>query len=170
MNNLNELLEDGELLLKELKIDDTSLYTLNDELKRQSILQAEMLLLLRYAKIKLNELENYEEELTARMIESLCKKAEAAGKPISSTAKDKLKKTDLPLYPKYRDIRKKVAEAEAEVSYLQSLQFILSKRAELLMSIVSLDRNRVLSEATLHTDVGMEARKKLYEKKIKSLT
>lgn len=167
--NIEEAIKDGNLLLEELKIDDTSLYTLNNELKRHTQLQAELLLLLRYAKMKLNALELQEETLVSRIIAKLCKEAEENGKPISSTAKDKLKKTDIPRFKEYRELKQELNEATEEVEYLNSLQFIMSKRAELLMAIVNLDKSRVVSEHVLNSDEGLKARVSLYEKKMKKL-
>jgi len=169
MSKIEEAIKDGNQLIEEMKIDDTSLFTLNNELKRQSLLQTELLLLLRYAKIKLNDAETYEEKLTAQMIKKICAQAEAEGKPIASTSKDKLKKTELPLYKEYNEARRKTLEAEEETKYLESLQYICSKRADLLMAITNLDRNRVIQDAVLNSDIGMKSRVRLYERKLKEI-
>lgn len=164
--NTKELIEEGKDLLEELKIDDSSLHTLNEELKRQSLLQVEFLLLLRHAKIRMNKLLLAEEEYTSKKISETCKEAFENGKPIASSAKKDLKKTDLPLDPYYMKIRKNLLEANEETDFLESLQYILKQRGDLLIELIKLDRNRVLSEAMLNTDMGMKTRINVYNKKM----
>ena len=170
MDEFKQVYDDGELLRKELQIDDSSIYKLNEELKRQSVLSLEILLLSRYAKIKLNRVIVEEEVLTAKITQEICRQEAEEGRRVASSAKDKLKKTDIPLYKRYQEKKRELLDAQEEVEYLKSLQYIMSQRGELLMEILKIDRSKVKNESMLQSDAGMNARINLYNKKIKDLT
>lgn len=169
MDDLDRIIDDGEQLRQDIKINDSSPHTLNEEMKRQTQLQVEIALLARYAKIKYNRLLVEEEILVAKLTNAICKKAEENGKGIASSAKDKLKKTDIPLSSRYQELKRELLQAEEEVEFLKSLQYILSQRGDLLIEIVKNDKGRMMADAMLNTDAGMKARMSLYNKKLREM-
>lgn len=167
---LERLFKEGFDLRGELSIDDSSMFTLNEELKRQSVLAAEFLILHRIACKQLNELEQTKELLIARIIRKICNDATEAGKPIASSAKAQLIKTDIPLYDSYRKVTSQINEAQENVNFLKSLQYIISKRGELLQDINKMDRKLIKDQMVIDSDRGFKAKYNLFEKQMKQLT
>lgn len=164
---LTKLLAEGADLRSELSIDTSSIETLSTDMKEQSLLAAEVALLTKYSKRKLNALQIQEIHLVAERIKQICTEAETNGKTIASTAKKELVKTDLPLDPEYIRLKKKISLAQVDADFFTSLQYILNKRCDLLLELAKLTGS--LSADTVLATSGLETKKSLYEKKLKKL-
>lgn len=167
-NTFERFFKEAHDLRTELSIDDSTVYTLNEEVKRQSILAMEFLILYRMAKKRYNELLRQENLLIAKLIKKICDQAQVDGKTIASTAKGMLIKTDIPLYPIYQKLKKELNEAEEEMEFLKSIQYIISRRGDLLQESLRFDRQLIKNEAA-YTDTDYKADVKLFEKKMNTL-
>lgn len=160
------LLDEANDLKDELRIHDDNLATLNVDIKKQSLLAAEVALLTKHTRKLCNTLQLKSTIGSAKLINDICIAAEAKGKPIASSAKGNLLKTDVPLNINYMKAKKRQLDAEADLAYLTSLQYIIHKRGDLLIEMAKQDRSN-LRETKLIATEGLEAGKSLYEKELR---
>lgn len=112
-----DIFESDESVIDELDVDNSSIFTLEEELKNQSKKEAKYLRLAFFANKKVGRLKLALEIVVAGIIDDEKKK----GNLSSTYAVAEFRKTQFPLYPKWVEVRKKLSDAEAEAGYLNGL-------------------------------------------------
>ena len=167
---LLEFLNERQSMRNLVRIDDSSTAALVKELRNNSILVVDSLGAVKAAQHRYNYVNAQFQVLTATLIRAIENDLAGKGKAVASTARDKLIKTTLPLYPDYVKMQYLLAELDTEIEYLKSLYYLLVDRGKILREMVGTDMDILRQQHTVSaaSDI-MEDRIELFDKNIKRL-
>lgn len=168
-DGLIKFLNDRRAIRDVIKIDDKSTAALVNEIRNNPILVLDTMGAIKLANHRRNYLQAQLQVLTAKLIQRIEASCAGSGKAIASTAKDKLIKTTLPLFPEYANLQYLLDEVDTELEYLKSLYYVLVERGKILMEMVKMDRAVIGQQATPTQTNALDASIGLFENELKRL-
>lgn len=146
--------EQEDQWFKDLEIDDSSPFALNEELKHHSQKAAHWQREYAHAVKKVGDLNLKLEVLVATIIQELCEEAEGSGRPIPQTARGELRKNKVPLDNRYQDARRELNEAIETRDLLKALAQAFGSRSGRLRDMSQLMENLMRSNPRLFNKTG----------------
>ena len=134
---------------KELTIDNTSLYNLEQELRNYSRIESKYHRRFAQANKAFNRLTLKLEVLVSTIINEICVASEKNGKVIPATAVGNLKKTKVPLDKRYIDCVKKLIDAQEQLDMCKGLVSSFVAKGYRLGEIVDMERRTYVSDKSL---------------------
>lgn len=121
-----------------LEINNSSLYELEKELKKFPKQEGEVQRL--YASIvgATNVLLTKLEFITSQMVERITERYEAKGQKVSFSAKDIIRKNEVPLEPEYQKVKKQLDEANTQKTYLLGVCKAMASKSHRLTELIDL--------------------------------
>jgi len=168
---VKKLLNESKFITLETKIDNSSLGSLVEEAKLNSIKKAQWALLARQLELSHRNLSIRKDQLTAKLIDRITKDAEQKGKPIASSAVKDLVKVRLPLFKQYQKLAKLEKNSEADSRFAMRMFRIMESRGKTIELLIKIEGDLTAKEKIAFSDseVMMNRHKIMKGKLIKIL-
>lgn len=147
-----DLSEDN--IRNELRIDSTSVFSIEKELAEHSGKEGAYVKYASIANKQVDQLELQLEVIIATIVDELCKNAEEKKKPIPPSAIGELRKSKVPLDKRYQKIKTKLADAHETAYLLNGLVRSWNGRGFRLDRISKMNERDVYNQNTYFNNEG----------------
>jgi len=133
-----DYLSKHENLESVLDVDNSSLYELEQELKKFPRQEGEVQRLYSETVKLTNELITQLEIVTSQMVERIIERYEANGQKVSFSAKDIIRKNEVPLESEYQKVKRQLDDANTQKTYLLGLCKAMASKSHRLTELINL--------------------------------